>query len=349
MRVRESSASSCVAPALFAAGVLVLLFWYGTIDPADPRWAGFDLHRYEAMRQAAPRFAEVREPEAFRLLGPFLAAFVGFRAVTAAALVGAAALLFRWLRGEGVPEGTAALGVLLFALARPVGQLAWDPYQAGDALGLVALLGALLALQARRFRLFGAVVALGLLARETPLLAIPPALAVDRRALRACWPAALVFAATRLLVPHEGGMAPWEAAWHFLPLKLGLEAWARAALAFAPAVVVVLLARRGAKLRVEHWALVAGTLASSLCGVDVERLLLPMAPVVYLAVLRVVEGWPARAQAALVACAAAGALHHEMGLVRLPGRGATILVTLLATAGAALVAGWARSRARGAT
>ncbi len=111
-------------------------------------------------------------------------------------------------------------------------------------------------------------------------------------------------------------------------------------------VVIVLIDRRAAALRAEHWALVAGTLASSLCGADVERLLLPMAPVVYLAVARVVAVWPQRARVALVACACAGALHHEMGLLRLPGRRATVLVTLAATGAAALVALWARREAR---
>ena len=107
---------------------------------------------------------------------------------------------------------------------------------------------------------------------------------------------------------------------------------------FAPAIVVVLADPRAPRLRAEHWALVAGTLASSLCGVDVERLLLPMAPVVYLAVARVIDPWPARSRAALLVCAAAGALHHEMGLVRLPGRAATVGVTVGAAAAALLLA-----------
>jgi hypothetical protein len=337
---------SHLANLAIVAGLASLLVWYGAIDPGDPRWEGFDLHRYEAMREAAPHLARVRQPEAFRLAGPFLAALFGFRLVTSVALVGAAVLLFRWLRGEGVTDGGAAMAVLCFGLARgPVGQLVWDPYQAGDALGLAALLVALLAVQARRWRVFAAAVAVGLLARETPLLAIPPALVVDRRAYRFCWPAALVLVATRLLVPHEGGMSAVEAAWYFLPAKLAPELLLRVAGAFAPVVVIVLVDRRRAALRPEHWVLVAGTLASSFCGADVERLLLPMAPVVYLAVARVVEVWPQRARVALVACAGAGALHHEMGLLRLPGRGATLLVTLAATGAAALVALWARLEA----
>ena len=339
-----SGLSSTRLAAVVGVAWAALLLWYGAIDPADPRWEAFDLHRYEAMRRAAPHLALVRQPEAFRLLGPFLAAVAGFRAVTWAALAGSAALLFRWLRGEGVSAGTAALAVVLFGLARqPVGQLVWNPYQAGDALGLFALLAALCAVQAGRWPLFAASLAAGVLARETPLLAVPPALFLaGRRAIPFCIPALLVFAAVRILVPHAGGMSPVAAAWYFLPGKLSAEAAARAALAFAPAVAVVLAAPRAPSLGAAGWALVLGTLASSLCGADVERLLLPMAPAVYLAIAREIEPWPARFRAALLACAAAGALHHEMGRVTLPGQRATLVVTLAASVAALLVAVAAR-------
>jgi hypothetical protein len=57
---------------------------------------------------------------------------------------------------------------------------------------------------------------------------------------------------------------------------------------------------------------------------------------------RVVDPWPAWARAALVACGAAGALHHEMGRVLLPDRRATVVVVLVATLCAAVLAWWVR-------
>src|SRR5579872_418320 len=124
------------APWMIVVSVLVVAS-YGRLDPTDPRWSLWDLHRYEAMRAAVPGFAVVRSPEAFRLAAPWLAALFGWAVVAYAGLAACFALLWRWLRTEGLSVIGAGVGVSLFASSHYfVGEIVWNHYQAGDALGL---------------------------------------------------------------------------------------------------------------------------------------------------------------------------------------------------------------------
>ncbi|MGH7296819.1 MAG: hypothetical protein ACRELB_17910 [Polyangiaceae bacterium] len=321
---------------------------YRAIDPADPRWAAFDLHRYEAMRLAVPGFASVRAPEAFRLAAPWLAALVGWGAVAYGSLFCCVALLWRWLRVEGLTTTGAGVGVVLFSSSHFfAGEIAWDHYQACDALGFAALLAAMCAVQAGRWRSFAAVLAVGCLVRETPILAVPYAFAAAPRQWRRVLPASMVglavLCALHTLVPHDGGLTLPEAVRAFAPTKLSAVVLARDAGAFAPTGLVPLVAPgpTRAVLRLEHAVLLAAVLVAALAGADIERLMMPCAPVVLLMVAAVAERWPAPHRIALVVLGIVGSAHHNMTRWPLPSRTWTAAITLLTTAlavGVAIVA-----------
>lgn len=315
---------------------------YGAIDPVDPRWSGFDFHRYEAMRAAAPGFAAVRAPEAFRLLAPWIAALVGWPLLSYGSLAACFALLWTWLRDEGLSETGAGIALTMFASSHFfVGEIVWDPYQSGDAIGLAAMLGALCAVQSRRWWLFSLVLAAGCLARETPVLAVPYALAAIptawiRIALGAL-AAFAVLAALHLLVPHSDGLSLYQAVRSFAPAKLSGCALGRDFGAFAPALVVPLLSLRAARsaFRWEHAVLVISVVAASVAGADVERLMLPAAPAVLFLAGKIAERWSTLPRIALVAAGIVGSPHHLMTRWPLPSRAWTVALTLLSCAVAA--------------
>jgi hypothetical protein len=107
------------------------------------------------------------QPWGYRILGPTIVSFVpgegGFPLVAQVAIVVSALLLFFFLRRVGCREPVAILGVLLFALSRPVTEGLVNPYlsepvtsaaenafllavASGAGLGVLALLGVVAAL-----------------------------------------------------------------------------------------------------------------------------------------------------------------------------------------------------------
>lgn len=321
-----------VAAAFFAG-------WAATLDVGDARWRGFDWERYEAMRAAVPHLAVVSRPEAFRVLGPWLAHVGSFRVLTPLALGVVTGLLVAFLEGFGVSRVAALLCAAAFALTRSTLLLAWDVYQLDDALGLAAATAALLLLRSRRPLVFAIVLAVGVLARES-VLAVVPAVAFGRRRwLPWCVPALAVFVAVRLTVPFQGGLGLLDAFLAHAARKLRPEAVLRALSTFAPALVATLSDLRRATLsRPEHRAYLASVVLASLFGTDIERLIWPAAPVVFLAIAACVEQWTAVSRAIFRGACLVGSLHHELTRLRTPSKPVTVILLLLSTLAVALVA-----------
>lgn len=286
------------------------------LDPNDPRWAGFDLHRYAAMASGA----SVRQPECFRVAAPLLASALGWRLLSLVALGALLAALWKYLKDEVDP----LVPMIAFVACRPVAALLWDPWQAGDTLGLVALVLALWAVRERRWQLFACSLGLGGFAREWPLLAVPVALQADPRSVRWAVPGLAVFVGLRLAIEPAGGVPLWEAPWVHAD-KWTVETALRLAL-LSPALALVSRPRAGEGL------LLAGAAAAFCFGGDVERLALPALPVVVLLAGRTVQGWSARARTAAAAACLVASVHHEMGLWSVPREvtiGASALALLL--------------------
>ncbi len=350
-----------VYPAALAVAVLLSVFLWGAIDWQAPEFADADLHAYRAVAAAAPGVPDnVRQPFAYRLLGPWIAGVLplpdpaAFRLMAIAAALALVLLMYRFFRDEGIERAVAAFTVLLFMCNRYVyGFPVWNYFQVNDLFALVAVILFLTAMRRGQWGMFGAVLAVGVLARETPLVAIPAAavLLASHGASRREWgrmigaslPGIAVFAAVRLLVPASGGYSLAEAASVYAGKFLSPGTWAALlVIPFAPLSFLPLVYPRQTASFIRSnphlAALFVLILASTVFGHDNQRLMAPAAPVFFLLIAAILQrefysrslSWAFRIVLLLAAIAAG--THHTVGRFLLPDRQATVLVTAAATA-----------------
>ena len=351
-------------PLAFALAATAALVWgYGAIDPVEHFGSG--IMYYWPMADAAPRLDLGQpQPYVFRWLGPWLAGVLpgpspgGFYALVVAGSMALAGLMWAVLRADGRSERAAALTVVLLA-ANPYlfGFNVFNHFHLDDVLAQLALGAALLALARGRYALMGAVLAVGVLAREPAVLFVPVAAvwlwergrlrADGLRVALALVPVAVLFLAPRLAFPAVGGPslvqtfgnASGKAAEPITWFRLLVNAW-------APSVALVpvwpretLQAMRG---RLHLVALGGLVLASAFFGGDQERLMQPAIWAVYPFVALLVERHIAGrrvAEALLLAAAVLTSLHHLTARFPLPSKalkGALTVVGLLVVLAVAL-------------
>jgi hypothetical protein len=359
--------------AMFLALLALAMSWlYGHIDYLG-EFRDVDLRHYRAMAQAAPAIdADVPRPFAHRLLGPYLAGLLpfpdplAFRLLSTALLVGATLTLFGFLRCLGLADPLAAFAAALSTL-NPYwfGFIAFNPFQAADAMALVCVAGAFWAYRSDRLAAYAALLVLGALAREPVILVVPAvAFAVASRAewrwrpavpwLAAGLPAVAAFILVRILVPAPGpgfaeallahaGKALDPATWYrllvnsYAPLSLLPIVFWRTSIDFA---------RRQPGLMV--FAVLV--LVSALFGGDQERLVAPAFVTAYALVGTIIAHhlWDVRWIRWVIALGAfATSLHHLTARFPLPSRRLTLVISvaaLLFVTAAAIVARRRRQR-----
>ena len=200
-----------------------MIFLYGRIDYTAAPYNTWDLASYRAMAAAAPRLAsDVCQPPAYRLLGPYLVGLLpvpetaGFYLVAIVASLALVLLAYALFRALGLTPLVATVTVILFAFNRFwFGLTVWDYFQINDLLSLVWIVIMFLAMMKDRWALFGGVLVLGVLTRETALLMAPVAFVYlwERKELAGKWrrfalaviPGVVAFLLIRLLVPAPCG------------------------------------------------------------------------------------------------------------------------------------------------
>lgn len=351
-----------------AALALVMTWLYGSIDYLG-EFAHVDLRHYRAMAQAVPRWAaETPQPFVFRILGPYLVGLLpvadplGFRLLTAAALVALTVALYAFQRRLELEASIAAFTAALLTLNPYVfGFFAFNPFQLPDVLAMLAIVMAFHAMLDRRWVLFALITALGVLSREPALLVLPAAAVyVWRREsmrseavrlLLASAPALILFALPRLLIEPTGGPSLWQTFLNASGKAASPETWYRLLVnAWSPLSLLPLVLFETARAFVrQHLFLVvfaALVLASAMFGGDQERLVAPAFIAVYslIGYLLQHERWPRWTQAVLVAAAVLTSLHHLTARFPLPSRIWTIVLSLLALGIATGVGMWVRSQ-----
>ncbi len=355
--------------ALLATAVLVWL--YGAIDVVA--YARSGIQYYWPMADAAPGLDLAQpQPYVYRWLGPWLAGALpgpspaGFYGLAVAASMALAGLMWAVLRADGRTERAAALTVVLLA-ANPYlfGFNVFNHFQLDDVLAQLSVGAGLLALWRGRYAAMGAVLAVGVLAREPAILLVPVAgvflwergrLRADGlRAGLALVPLVVLFAAPRLLLPTTGGPdlvqtfrnASGKAADPITWFRLLVNAW-------APAVALVPVWPRETLEAVRgrlHLALLGVlVLASAFFGGDQERLMQPAVWAVYPLLAVLVERHVAGrrlAEAVLLAAAVLTSLHHITARFPLPSKALKGALTLAALAAVLAMALWVRLRVEG--
>jgi len=286
-----------------AGTVLLTVFLFGKIAYQVQPFSQWDLVAYLQMAEAAPGLADnVTLPYASRLLGPMLAGlgpsqapemFYIFTVIAALILP---LVFFRFLIGQGLNEPSALAASILFVFNKQFfGFNVWNYFQLNDLLGmlfLVILFGAMLK---NHWLVFGVVLFLGAMTRETTMIMIPVAAlhlweqgrlkAEGGRLLAAAMPGLILFLVMRLVLP-PGGFSILGA---FKQFSVKAGAWRTwfylfvnsvAPLSFLP---VIFFRRTAEFFRARRFALLFVGLVSlsAFFGSNNERLMAPIFIVFY--------------------------------------------------------------------
>lgn len=324
------------------------------IDFVSPEFRLFDLYYYQKMAQAFPQLADgINQPFAFRLLGPALAGMLPFSTPTSFyiltvlayyALVPIFYLFLRYVGLSGIAS-TSAVVVYLFSKYWAE-QALWNYFQINDLLSNLYLVVLFWAMFTKRWLVFGTILVLGAISRETALLMLPTALfyLLERKHFAEHWrsffisaiPAVVVFVALRLIVPFEGGLPLGEALFTYSQKLLHYESPLRLlVIAFSPFTFVpfVFWKETSRFFADKKYLLLFVFLVfvSALFGENDERLMMP-AFVAYCWLLgRIVQdtdlkGW---FLAVFFGCGFLGSLHHLYTAYQLiPSRNHTIIMTM---------------------
>jgi len=332
----------------------VATFFYGEISYDESPYDGWDLAAYREMARAAPGLSEsVNAPYAYRILGPYVSGLLpgpdpaGFRSLTIVLSLLVVALLFGLARDLPARPAAAALAALLFVMnKRFFGFTAWDYFQVNDLVALVSIVVGYRAALGRRWTTYAAALAIGCLAKESPLLILPVAFVSLletgdlrnewRRAVAASVPALAVFGVLRFAIEPAGGRGLVSAFVDAADKLAYGRTWFRLLVnAFAPVSLLPLVFWRETVgfFRKRRHGLVFFVLVfvSALFGINNERLMAPAAVVFYPLIAHILERrllerrWFA---VALVACGALSLLHHEFARYPLPSRELTLALSL---------------------
>lgn len=166
---------------IILATAALMVFVYGQIDYTVSPYSGWDLAQYLMVSEAAPALdPEVRKPFAYRLLGPYVIGLLPLPApvlfyVFAVATSFAVLLLFYGLLCRaGIRPRTACTVTVLFSFNKYLfGYSVWNCFQLNDVLSLAYLVALFDAMHRRRWWMFGIVMVLGAVTRETAMLMLP--------------------------------------------------------------------------------------------------------------------------------------------------------------------------------
>ncbi|MBM3470057.1 MAG: hypothetical protein FJX73_04595 [Armatimonadetes bacterium] len=247
---------------LVSLACLVAIPLYGRIEPDSARFAKWDLHLYRRMADAAPGLAlDVRPPFVYRILGPYVSGILpmerdsAFLLVTLSAALLVPLMLYLLLCRAGVRSRNAALAAVLLVFNKWLfGFAVWDYFQTGDLLSLLSIMLLLWAAYTSRWPAFGLILALGVLTRETVILAPLVVLVyllesgrwqTERRAFLISLVPATLIVLTLVLAANAHGASPLYyagAAWTYWHSVLDPQAWVRLLVsAFAPVSLLPLL------------------------------------------------------------------------------------------------------------
>lgn len=329
-------------------------------------YAHVDLEHYRSMAHTAPGIdLHAMAPFCYRILPSWLAGMLtpivgsdvaAFSLLTFLAVLAAVILTRRWLVLLGCTDRTAvATAAFLSFSPHIVGAVFFNPFQLTDALSFVIIIGALIALQQRRDGVLAVILVVGALTRETTLIMIPvmliarwmdphrstSTLHVITRTIRLAIPSLVTVAIVRnVMTPVNSG---WETlgnlliySWKFTDATSWYRLVVNAVVPFAFLPFASRSIRQGILREQPHLVvLLILVAAASFVGKDVERLLAPAFPLVYLFLARMIDasGGP-RGETMIVVGTAVGisALHPLYAHLGIPSRmvyaGASLLASL---------------------
>ena len=340
---------------LILTTVLMIVFFGRT-----PELAG-DMQWYLRIAEAAPNIDPgMRQPFAFRLLGPYLVGLLpvpepaGFRVMTIASAFGLVLLYYYLLRYIGLSSFISLTSVILVTLNRyTFGKTVWSNFLVGDFLALIFIMIMFLAMWKGRWTVFGITLVLGAMTRETTMLLVPVALFYIwerkelstkwRKVLLACIPGLLTLLLIRLFVPISEGRSLTEAIATFSSKLLEPSSLFRLLVnTFLPFTLIpIVYFRTTAEFFKSHKHLlffVVLVFGTTLFGSNQERLMVPAFIVFFMLFGTILERVQAKRLTffALLTAGFLSSFHYSFGIWQVPDAnwtraftlGATLFVTL---------------------
>lgn len=343
------------AVVLILTTILVMVF-FGQVPYTIEPFASLDLKYYSRIAEAAPNIdPEMRQPFAFRLLGPYLVGLLpiseplGFRLLSVVSAFCLVFLFYYVLRYVGISPFVSLMSVILVILNRYIfGWTVWNFFMVNDFLVLIFIIIMFLAMWKSRWTAFGITLVLGAMTRETAMLMVPVALFYIweqkelstkwRKVLLACIPGLLTILLIRLLVPIAEGRSLTEAlATHSSKLLEPSSLFRLLVNTFLPFTLIPLLYFRTTidffRSRKHLLFFVVLVFGTTLFGSNQERLMVPAFIVFFMLFGTILERVQKKGLTFFVLLTAGflSSFHYSFGIWQVPDANWTRTLTLGAT------------------
>lgn len=335
----------------------------GQITYWMPEYAHMDQLYYRNMAIAAPDLNfNIIQPFVYRVLAPWFAGIlpinleISFYFINMFALLGLALLMYKFLVEFNLQLRTAFALTACFVFNRYFFQFfAWDYFQIVDTLSLIIMIYSFFLIKYKNWLTLGFLLIVGVLIKETVLIIIPTAFAYlywndsDKKdylrlAAASFWPL-LVFILLRILIIPAGGEDIITQFTTGIPRFFSPEALLKKfIIAFTPFGLIPFFFYNTLKEFVQknkyvvvYFVLV---LFVSAFG-DFERLMAPFAPFYLLFIGEIIQKFLKEEENKdelrkfllyMMAFSFAASFHHIWGVIQLPGRNSTIILTVAALA-----------------
>ncbi|MEA3335016.1 MAG: hypothetical protein U9R25_03845 [Chloroflexota bacterium] len=344
----------------------IMLFLWGQVDWHTPPWDTSDGFNYRRVAQAAPGFSDqVPAPFRFRLLGTYTLGLLpvdtisGFYLLNYGLFFLLVVLLYAFLCYVGIIPPVAAFATILFTFNKHLfGVTTWLVFHTNDTIALISLLIIFWAMFERRWILFGVVLFLSAVARETWIIVPPTALLYlwERNDLRsdgwkviaATIPALLITAAIRagLTADVPGSIGLIGAIERYAPKVFEPAFWVRQwGNTLIPLTLLPVVFLRTTVAFFKRNTYMIGYLLivflTSLLGSSNERLMAPAFLSFYWLLALIIQDniYPSKLMLLIIGAASfATSLHYRQARFPILSREDTIVVSLIALAAVTIAA-----------
>jgi hypothetical protein len=304
MKLVETIARERKSLRLILLVYLFLIFLYGEIPYTQDPYNHWDLHDYIKIAQAAPNFdSSVLEPFAFRFLPNYLIGLLPFDKITSfhiTTLILSYILLitmYLFLVSQGISRKSALFSLVCFGLNEALfGMTLWNFFSINELLTYILLIILLYYIINFKWLIFGVLLFISTLSRETNLILIFVALAyiIEKKRLNsdfstllyASIPAVFLEIALRIYVPYTAELGLFGAFSSWIKEYSDLELWFRVfintftPLSFLP-IIFILTSLRFFADKKYLLIFIILIFLSKFFGCTVERLLYPIFIVFY--------------------------------------------------------------------
>ncbi len=331
----------------------------GQIDYWMPEYAHMDQLYYRNMAIAAPELNfNIIQPFVYRILAPWFAGIIpinlelSFYFINMFALLGMALLMYKFLVEFNLQQRTAFALTACFVFNRYFFQFfAWDYFQIVDTLSMIIIIYSFFLIKHKDWRTLSLVLIAGVLIKETVLIMIPTALAYlywnnsnkkdyIRLAIASFSPLT-IFILLRIFIQPAGGEDIITQFTTGIPRFFSFEGLVKKFIvAFTPFGLIPFFFHKTLKEFINENKFVVvyfGLVVFVSAFGDFERLMAPFAPFYLLFIGRIIQKFLNEEKNKdelrkfllyMMGFSFFASFHHIWGVIQLPGRNSTIILTI---------------------